>query len=76
MSKILITDIPLLADVSIEQQGIIVGGTTTDIGTNPVVNYIPLNPILETVLGGLGLNSGDLTNYLNGLGLNINFPTP
>ncbi|MBS9395422.1 MAG: hypothetical protein HEQ29_20615 [Dolichospermum sp. LBC05a] len=73
MSKILITDIPLFTDIPIKQQEIIVGGATTDNATDSFTS-VPLNPILEGVFNGLGLNPGDLTNYLNSLGLNINFP--
>jgi len=73
MSKILITDIPLFTDIPIKQQEIIVGGTTTDIATDSLTS-VPLNPILEAVFNGLGLNPGDLTKYLNSLGLNIIFP--
>jgi hypothetical protein len=73
MSKILITDIPLFTDIPIKQQEIIVGGATTDIATDSFTS-VPLNPILEGVFNGLGLNPGDLTKYLNSLGLNIIFP--
>jgi len=75
MSNLLITDIPVLTDIAIEQQGIIVGGATTDSGTISLPNYILSNPIIKTVFSSLNLNPVDVTNYLNSQGLDITLPT-
>jgi hypothetical protein len=74
MSKIQITDIPLFADMSIDQQEIIVGGTTTALGTTPVPNYILLNPIINNLLTSLNINTFDWTPYLDSVGFDINLP--
>jgi hypothetical protein len=74
MSKILITDIPLFTDIPIKQQEIIVGGATTTTPTNPLPNPILLTPTLRAVLRGLGLRTGDLTNYLKSFGIDIELP--
>ncbi|ALB41300.1 MULTISPECIES: hypothetical protein [Nostocales] len=74
MSKIRITDIPVFADISIDQQKIIVGGTTTAIGTNPVPNYIPLNPIINNFLTSLDINAFDWKPYLDSVGFDISLP--
>ncbi|MBE9260252.1 MULTISPECIES: hypothetical protein [Aphanizomenonaceae] len=78
MSKIRITDIPVFADISIDQQKVIVGGTTTGpttaIGTNPVPNYIPLNPIINNFLTSLDINAFDWKPYLDSVGFDINLP--
>ncbi|BAZ85808.1 hypothetical protein [Dolichospermum compactum] len=74
MSKIRITDIPLFADMSIDQQEIIVGGTITDIGTNTVPNYILLNPIINDLLSSLDINAFDWKPYLDSVGFDISLP--
>jgi hypothetical protein len=70
MSNLLIRDIPVFTDLPIEQQKIIVGGVSTDIGTNSIA----VVPIINDFLGNLNFNPGDLQNYLNTLGLNIILP--
>jgi len=74
MSKIQITDIPLFADMSIDQQEVIVGGTTTDIGTNPVPNSILLNPIISNILTSFNINPLDWGQYFDGVPFDINLP--
>jgi hypothetical protein len=74
MSKLLITDIPLFTDISIEQQEIILGGATTGIETNYLPNYIRLDPIINNFLTSLNFNIVDLEKYLNSMGLDIKLP--
>jgi hypothetical protein len=75
MSNLLITDIPVLTDIPIEQQENIVGGVTTPGITSPLRSYILLNPIINNFLGGLDFNLVDVEKYLNTAGLDIKLPT-